>query len=91
MAQFGSLSQEEEKSQEGLEPHCQLGKWIVMPPLISMLHVKRYVRLPLSTRSVPAESPRSGMQRACPQLAAWRIQALNQPRGARTSNLEPTD
>ena len=28
-----------------VELHCQLGNWIVMPPLTSMLQVNRYVRL----------------------------------------------
>ena len=51
-------------------PDYQLGNRIIMPPLTSMLQVKRYVRLSLSTRSVPTGPLGSGMQRARSRLAA---------------------
>jgi hypothetical protein len=42
-----------------------------MPPLTSMLQVNHHLQLPLSARSVPAEPPRSGTQRARPRLAKF--------------------
>ena len=42
---------------------CQLGNWIVMPPLISMLQVNRHVRLSVSTPPDTApDSSITGMQ-----------------------------
>lgn len=55
--------------------HYQLGNWIVMSPLTSMLQVNRNVRLSLCTRSAPTESPRSGTLSVC------------QARGTQTPNL----
>ena len=45
-------------------PHYQLGNWIVMLSLTSVLQVNRHLRLSGSTRRIPLVTLPSGTQRA---------------------------
>ena len=63
MAQFSACAKKTDP-RRGLELHCELGNWIVMPPLTSMLQVNRDLGLSVSTRWTSLLTVPSGTRRA---------------------------